>query len=1025
MKPVLPTFAFLLLFATLAASQQHAVWFEHIGLEAGLSHSDVQALYRDSRGFLWIGTVGGVNRYDGCEMKVYRHSDHDSLSLCNDAVVSILEDKEGYLWFGTGGGVSRLNPANGKCENFTPQNNKLFAITNRLFKDNKGHIWTSNSQGIERFDSLRQRFVHLSGSDSAQISMTSTFDASGALWGSGANGLKRFDTNTHSFQRYIPYPDAPPSLYGNINSTGIRTDRYGNIFSTTWGGGLLRFRPENGNFEKFSWVSNPEFPGTKNIPFDIAETFDSEGQRIFWISTESGVFKFPLEAEAFPSLTKPHEYFDNQSGVGLELGIPTILHSDREGNLWSGSGYGVFRYNSRQENFQAIKKVKDDVIQQIFFARNGDILASGYGDPLVILDAQFNRKKIFHHFLSEMDPSESRISWAVDKDEASGIIYVGTFDGLVAYDEKTNKTSCYKYHPGDSTGLLGRKITNILSLGNGRLLIGLWKRPIQLFDANTRKNIKVLVDKLICRRIKKTANGKIWICGDNHLYTFDSEKEGITEFTPNHDWIYWDIYKDTCDRTWLATNEGLCLFDVHSKRVLAQYGIESGLPGKAITNICGDKLGRLWLLTELGLCYFDPETHQCHTLNQADGLVFGKTPGQMAQAPDGRISLAYGNNIQIFKPELIKTPMPSRIYITGLKINEQDTFPDQPFERISEMRLRPGENALTFSYTAIDLESFGKTNFMYRLDGLQSGWVKAGKSRVANFVNLPAGEYVFRVRPEDAGDDASWDATLRVIVTDYFWQRAWFKNLMIVLVLGSIFGAAVYYYRSQLRLEQAEAKRREAVESTRSQIAQDIHDDLGTDLSKISMGASVAAMMPNLDQEALRARLHAIGAEAQEVAQHLRDVVFITNPRFDAFSEVQGYYREKGREFLESVGLEPHFDFPKPKHNPSVPPEVKRNLYLLLRECLNNIAKHAQATEVFLSFRLNEGEAGTDPSTLTAETPYSLQIRDNGRGFDLDNTRHYSNGLKGMTRRAEKIGAKLDIHSAIGQGTTILLRGSL
>jgi len=173
-----------------------------------------------------------------------------------------------------------------------------------------------------------------------------------------------------------------------------------------------------------------------------------------------------------------------------------------------------------------------------------------------------------------------------------------------------------------------------------------------------------------------------------------------------------------------------------------------------------------------------------------------------------------------------------------------------------------------------------------------------------------------------------------------------------------------------------------------------------------------------MEKDALREKLRSIGAEAQEVAQHLRDVVFIINPRFDVFSEVQAYYREKAHEFLDDLGLDAQFYFPKPEHNPSEPPEVKRQLFLLLRECLNNIAKHAQATEVHLTFQSRV--FGTE-SLAT----YFLEVRDNGQGFDLENTRHFSNGLKSMTERAEKIGANLEIKSAPGQGTAIRVEGSL
>ena len=192
------------------------------------------------------------------------------------------------------------------------------------------------------------------------------------------------------------------------------------------------------------------------------------------------------------------------------------------------------------------------------------------------------------------------------------------------------------------------------------------------------------------------------------------------------------------------------------------------------------------------------------------------------------------------------------------------------------------------------------------------------------------------------------------------------------------------------------------------------------------MGASVAAMMPDLEHGDLRQKLHSIGLEAQEVAQHLRDVVFITNPQFDGFNEVQAYYKDKSNAFLESVGLEFNFDFPKSNDNPMVSPEVKRQLYLLLRECLNNIAKHANASRVYLTFRIKETkDSDSKENKSTSGACYFLEIKDNGKGFTMTDNHSFENGLNGILKRCEKIGARLSINSFLGEGTTIQVTGSL
>lgn len=1012
MRPVFQILALCLFFTLPIAAQQSAGFFEYIGVKDGLSHSDVLSLFRDSRGFLWIGTVnGGLNRYDGHEMKVYRHRDSDSLSLCEDIVYSILEDEQGFIWVGTNGGISCLNPTSGKCRNFTKQNGHLaYNGENRLFKDAQGRLWTANG-GLERYDPDAGRFIRFPSIDTLHLGGTAAADREGRFWVGGHRGLKRIDTADKEIRIFLPFRRED---LREIN--GAKIDRYGNIWVCTWGGGLLRFHPETGQFERFLWGPETPFTSNSNIVFDIAETFDLVGKHYFWIATEDGIYKFALGPEGFPSLDVPHDFYNN-----LPCGQVRVLYADGQGNLWAGGPGGLCRYSVRQENFRTFRKIVPGGMENINFTAAGDALVSFPGEPpCAIFDADLRPREMKISLPPKKLFPERDISWDMVKDEESGLMYVATFEGLLAYNEKTGATRWFLKKDGDSTGLVAHKVTNILPLGGGKLLLATWGLGMQVFDANTGQNLKYLGKyALIVRRLKKLPNGEIWVCAESNLMKFDPVRQELEYVTPNPVLMYYDILIDVQGRCWLATDQGLFLFDRQTHRLLEHYGTEEGLPHKFIDRFCEDGRGRIWLFTQKGLCYFDPDMKRCTRLGLSDGILNADLGGGLVQGPDGHFWLAFGTDLQIFRPELVETPRPSQCYITGLKINEKDSILDRPFEHIAEIRLLPGQNALTFNYTAADLETFGKTSFLYRLEGLQSDWVHAGKDRTARFINLPAGEYVFRVRPEDAGDDDSTDAVLRIVVTNHFWERAWFINLAMLTGMLLALGMVTYYYRSRLRLREAEAERLKAIEATRSQIAQDIHDDLGTELSKISIGARVAAMMPELDGDALREKLQAIGADAQAVAQHLRDVVFIANPRFDAFSEVQAYFREKSREFLERVGLEPHFDFPKPEHDPPVRPEVKRQLFLLLRECLNNTARHAGATELFFRFELVPG------ADKPAGDSYLFDIRDNGSGFDPGDTRPFGNGLSGMSARAEKIGAQLTLDTAPGKGTSIRLTGPL
>ncbi len=1021
----------LLIFGTVSVSkldsQTTANRFHNLALEKELSQTDITALCIDKRGFIWVGTANrGLNRFDGTETKIFRHQQNDSLSLCDDHIVSILEDKNGFLWIGTQGGISHFNPANGRCQNYTSKNKKIKEhFKNFVFKDPKGNIWTGNNSGIERFDYKQNRFILLKDSNKFHASNRSAFDATGTLWCGGDKGLHSFNPKTKSWKHYSI------SSQSNSNFVDVKIDQHNNIWCLTWGEGLLRFDPKNQKFERFIWVKNPIFQGAKNIVHDVAETINEHGQRLFWISMENGLFKFQLSSNDFPSFEKKFTLYDKSSNVGLNVDGPRVLLTAGKTNLWCGSpGNGIFFYNSDQENFAEINNLKSNIITHVSFTKNRDILACGYGDPLVILDSNFKRKKIFSRFDKNMRPDDGRTSWSVEKDEVQNTIFVACFDGLVSLDSKYKIKKWYTFNPNSTEGLLDRKISNLFPIGNNRLLLGFWKKNLQIFDTKTGKNILVYNPKntngLICKRFRKTQDGKIWICCERHLIIYDTKTNKFEEITPNNEIIYNDVLMNSKGQLWVSTNNGLYLYTQKLDKIIEHYTYLNGLPGNEIQTSYFDKSGRIWLLTDAGACFFDPLIHKNYPLNEVKVLIHNRNPGEMEQMPDGRLLLIDGNNLVVFNPDKIKSPLPSKVYITGFKINQRDTFPDIPFENLKEIKLKPGENTLTLSYTAVDLSSTNKSNFEYKLIGLQNEWTQAGNNKIATFINIPAGNYEFVVRTANSGNLAEYEARLVLVITEHFWQHAWFKFLFILVLAIFGTGFSIYYYRSQLRLKEAESKRKEAITITRSQIAQDIHDDIGTDLSKISMGASVAAMMPDLEHGDLRQKLHSIGLEAQEVAQHLRDVVFITNPQFDGFNEVQAYYKDKSNAFLESVGLEFNFDFPKSNDNPMVSPEVKRQLYLLLRECLNNIAKHANASRVYLTFRIKETkDSDSKENKSTSGACYFLEIKDNGKGFTMTDNHSFGNGLNGILKRCEKIGARLSINSFLGEGTTIQVTGSL
>lgn len=997
---------FLLLFFALAASGQE--WIPHydrIGTKEGLSGEVVTAIFQDSRGFLWIGTDGqGLNRYDGNDMQTWRHSKRDSFSLCGNWVRSIMEDINGRIWVGTTNGISRLNPVNGRFDNYFNDDDPFGA--SHLFKDRKGTTWSASQFGLWQFNPDADKFERRLAVDGGDRFFShSGAGTDGRLW-LGGTGVTAFDPLNGDTQCFYPFPNEPHDAEKNRNP--VKVDSFGNIWVFCWGGGLQRFHPESGRFEQFIWQKNPKFPNLANIPFDVEETSDVEGKRIFWLATENATFRFPLEAGAFPSPDQPYTLFRPGSDLRPAGSQTRRLLSDRSGNLWFGTTNGLYRYKKEQEYIRIIRTPGTASISQVFFTQNGEALVSSEAkNPLMILDDRQHWKKVFRNLPPGSNDGAGEICWSAVKDEETGIVYAATFHGLVAYDEKSGETRWYRQNPKDSSGIVDGKVTHILPLGKSQLLLSFWKHGLQVLDTRSGKTVWRFQEKGMDNIWSiKRLDGVIWIGTEGTLYTFDPQKRIMTDMTPQEVFgiRYYDVLKDRQGQIWVGTNYGLWRLDAQNRRVLEKFTTDEGLAGIDVNTMAADSFGRLWLATVEGFCVFNPTTRKFYPLDKEIFHV-----GHIWKAPNGELWLTNTDRIQILNPGLFPDPHPSRVYITGLKINEKDSFPDVPFERIQQIRLRPGQNALTFSFTAVDLDVFGKTDFRYILEGLQSEWVHAGKNRRAAFVNLPPGVYTFRVRPEDAGDGSFYDATLTVVVTDYFWQRAWFKAGVFILLTALLVGLIFLSYTRELRARNLSLQARLAIQDERNRISRDLHDDLGSGLGAIRLLSDIA--LSKTASKDLRARVGTIAESARDLSEKIHEIIWAANPKNDTLDRLIIYLHQYAVSLFGDSKYELRAPIPEAIPAVNIAGEHRRALFLAYKEALNNIVQHAQATCVQVGFQC-------------ALTQLEIRICDNGRGFDLSATGDSGNGIVNMRKRIEDMGGQFGIWSG-AQGTEVLFRMTL
>jgi signal transduction histidine kinase len=314
---------------------------------------------------------------------------------------------------------------------------------------------------------------------------------------------------------------------------------------------------------------------------------------------------------------------------------------------------------------------------------------------------------------------------------------------------------------------------------------------------------------------------------------------------------------------------------------------------------------------------------------------------------------------------------------------------------------------LEFQYTALDFSAPEKDHFQYQLEGVDAGWIDAGIRRVAYYNNLAPGNYRFLVRA--CNKDGIWNqagASLAIVLAPHYWEMLWFRGLAVFIIVGSACWAAFYTARKRMQRKFLLLEKQQAVEKERGRIARDMHDQIGAGLTQIGLLGEFARRSQNGDSIT---HVEKICDTARELAQTLDEMVWMVNPRNDTLTKLGLYLAAYAEEFFQATNIRCLLDVP-----PGLPPcplaaETRHNLFLTVKEALNNIVKHSHASEARLRLALKD-------STL------EIDIEDDGVGFPIEAEALSGNGLSNMKERIREIGGAFDVTSRPNNGTRICVR---
>ncbi|UFH57186.1 two-component regulator propeller domain-containing protein [Spirosoma sp. KNUC1025] len=1005
--------------------------FERLTTEQGLTNHFVITIMQDRKGYLWFGTATGLDKYDGYRFTNYKFDPRDTTSLTKNQVLTLWEDPNGLIWVGTSEATCRFDP---RTETFTrlersPVNPYAFKYVQSFQEDKAGNLWVGGSfegelRQIDRKTGIFSaiNYTNLLGVDSSRTERLHQIfkDKSGTLWVGSPTGLHRMHWSTRgpgqpaqvSFTHYRHNPTDPRSL-SHSYVTGLFEDHRGVLWVITADGVLHALDRPSGQFTRY-----PLDPTHRLVLYRLLKTYiaeDPDGN--LWIGTlQNGLFKFDVERRIMTRFS--HDPTD--PGSIISNGIYTLL-VDKSGTLWAGTSDGVIKLDPNRKPFGLYRhnplnphSLSQNNIGAICEDRQGIIWIGTSRGGLNAFNKTTGQFTRFQHDSAKPNSLRNNSVGAILEDR-EGVLWVSNSETLSRYDRKRNTFFHYRLsHPFVVTGPVGTDIYTLYEDRQGLFWMGT-TNGILSFDRKTGKTVSYpynpdnpnQISDWVALSILEDRKGNLWIgpgsqaltrfdrkAGTYKQYRYDSRKPGsISSATIPC------IYEDSRGALWFGTGEGgLCRFD-HATETFTTFTEQDGLAGNSVFSMLEDNAGNLWLGTNKGLSKFSL-AKQTFTNYSADEGLQGNmfttlfTDGAAFKGRDGTLYFGGTNGFNAFDPTKIRpNPHVPTVVITQFKLFDK-LLPGKSEAR--EIVLDHNQNFFSFEFAALNYTNSLKNQYAYQLVGLEKDWVHSGTRRYASYTDLGPGTYIFRVK--GSNNDGLWNekgTSIRIIIQPAWWQTVWFK-ILVGLAFAGVLYAAYRYRINQIRREQA----------IRDQISRDLHDDVGGILSGISFYSEAARQMHQQEryQDSYQ-MLIKIADNARQTISQMSDVVWSMRSDTNNAGQLAQRLESVGRELLTARGIQLNVTADAELERLSLRPDVVRNLYLIGKEALHNVAKHSGATQAQLTIRQTGGKV-------------YLRIEDNGKGVG-DNAIGQGNGLDSMKKRAEAIGASYSLNSQPNNGTTV------
>ena len=786
--------------------------FKHISLKDGLSQSQIFTILQDKNGFIWFGTLDGLNKYDGYKFKIYKRQSKLSNTLSDNNILSLCEGNSGIIWIGTeGGGLNRFNPAKDEFKSYRHDANNAFSLSHDfiqvIYKDNAGTLWIgTDGGGLDRFNPSSETFQHFNLKSSEnpvvlQNHITSIEeDNQGYLWIGTRGGLFKLNKRNHHVKVYKHHPNIAYSLiHDEINA--LLFDSTGILWIGT-SNGLCRMRKDK---QTFKWYKNvPDNP--QSISHNHVKSIYEDSLGNLWIGTNGGGVNL---LNGTTGLLKRHEADPTRADSISDSNV-NVVYEDRSGVLWIGTDNGISKLSLRTKKFNHIKKhqsipnsLSNNIVWSVWEDNNGFLwVGTDYG--LNRIDRKTNSYNHFNDRSEKPFQLSHNIVRAVLEDR-KGFLWIGTDGGGVnLMDPESRRIQWYVKDPLNKNSLSSNQIRTIYEDSRGIIWIGTLDGGLNRCDPGTKKFFLYKNDPenpfsinnndvfYIFEDSKKT----LWIGTLGGVNSFDRKTERFTHYEhdpgdPNSlsDNGVGVIYEDRTGDLWIGTDMGLNKFNRERKN-FSHYSMENGLANDFIYGIVEDDQGNLWISTNGGISKFNPKTEIFRNYDIFDGLQSNEfNAGAHFKNKKGEIFFGGINGISHFFPEKItdNSYIPP-VVLTSLKLFNKPVTHDQIKMKKGEIIFSYKQNFLSFEFAALDFNAPEKNQYAYKMDGFDKTWHKIGNKRDVTYTNLDPGKYTFRIK--GSNNDNIWNEegiTVKIKIIPPFWQTLLFKILLVLMISGMVF----------------------------------------------------------------------------------------------------------------------------------------------------------------------------------------------------------------------------------------------